>query len=318
MLLVYNGIHMSITRKKNGKSFKFFENGIEITDKHVISRIKSLAIPPAWGKVEISSSASSKVQAKGVDKAGRVQMIYHPRYRARQEVAKFNKILDFAVQLPKLRKQIDKDLSRKKLTEEKVVACIVKLIDKQYFRVGNEQYAKQNQSYGITTLRSKHTEISSSTVTFNFVGKSGKQHTKKISDAQLARIIKQLDDMPGYEIFRYIDDSGTLRDIHSDNVNRYIKKYAGDQFSAKDFRTWGGTLLAASAIIAEDIENVASEKSQAKVVRSVIKRVARKLGNTPSVAKQSYIDPKIFDRLKDGKSIPALKESMNNIKPKST
>lgn len=308
---------MQIERKKAGKGFVYYKKGQKITNTDELARIKALGIPPAWCDVTIASSASAKVQAKGTDTAGRTQILYHPTFRIKQDKIKFERILDFAEALPKLRKQITKDLQRKKLSEPKVVACIVKLIDEHFFRVGNDKYAKENQSYGITTLRSKHADITKTTVTFDFIGKSGKQHIKKVSDPQIARIIGQLDDMPGYELFRYIDDEGTLHDIHSNNVNAYIKKYAGNEFTAKDFRTWGGTLLAVSALLVDDIDISSSTKTHSKkIMSSVVKQVAKRLGNTPAIAKSSYIDPRVFTAFEDGVTLPKIKRTMANMKPK--
>lgn len=312
---------MNLTRKKSGKGFTYFNGDEKITDRDEIARINALVIPPAWQNVEIASSKTAKIQARGRDGAGRIQAIYSPAFRLKQDKAKFERILLFAEKLPKLRQQIEKDLRRKRLDEPKVVACIVKLIDEQFFRVGNEQYAKSHQTYGITTLRSKHADIKKTSVTFDFVGKSGKQHVKKVKDPHVAHIIQQLDDMPGYEIFRYIDTDNVIHDIHSDNVNQYIKATMGSDFSAKDFRTWGGTLLAMSALLEEAVVNAKGKSSQsktaqAKVVRGVVKRVAKRLGNTPAVAKSSYIDPRVFVAYEDGVTLPKLRQSMDAMKPK--
>ena len=282
-----------IHRQKVGKSFRYFHDDQQITDMSEIERINSLAIPPAWQDVQIALSQSAKVQATGFDKNGRKQAIYSPAFRAKQEKAKFERIVSFAEHLPAMRRQSEKDLARKKFSKEKVLACIVKLMDEAYFRVGNDTYAKQHHTYGITTLRSKHADITTTSVTFNFVGKSGQEHTKKINDKQLVRIIRQLDDLPGYELFKYIDDDGNLHHISSTDVNSYIKQHMGTDFTAKDFRTWGGTLLATAELIA--IERADSERERKKILTSCVKKVARRLGNTPAVARASYIDPRIID-----------------------
>lgn len=305
-----------ITRKKVGKSFSYYNNDNKITDAAVIERINKLAIPPAWSKVEIANSSRSKIQAKGYDSAGRLQSIYSPSFRIKQDAQKFERILRFADALPTLRKQVDKDLARHKLSKEKVLACIVRLIDDEFFRVGNEQYAKDHNSYGITTLRSKHATITNTTVTFDFVGKSGQPHVKKINDPKIARIIKQLDEMPGYEIFRYIDESSEVHDLHSKDVNEYIKRYAGDDFTAKDFRTWGGTLLATSALLAAELEENESKTARQKRITGVVKQVAKRLGNTPTIAKSSYIDPRVFTSLEDADTFSKLQEAMVEMRPK--
>lgn len=305
-----------ITRKKHGKKYDYFYKGDKIADAAEIERINKLAIPPAWKDVEISHSKSAKIQAKGFDKAGRAQSIYHPTFRIKQDKLKFDKILRFAEQLPSLRKQIDKDLSRKKLGKEKVLACIVKLIDEAYFRVGNEQYAKDHETYGVTTLRSKHSKFKGTTVTFDFVGKSGKEHVKTIDNPKLVRIIKQLDEKPGHEIFRYEDAEGKMHDLHAKDVNEYIKKHIGSEFSAKDFRTWGGTLLATSAILKDTLDASASQTARKKAVTKIIKSVAKKLGNTPAIARSSYIDPRVIVAYEDTVTLPKFRETVAKMRPK--
>lgn len=304
---------LTISRQKHGKNFRYSQSGNLIEDPTLISWIKSLAIPPAWDKVSISKSKKSKVLATGYDQAGRKQAIYNPSFRQKQEQLKFEKILRFAEALPKLRKQVNKDLQRKNLNKEKVLACIVKLIDTAYFRVGNEHYAAENNSYGITTLRHKHLNVTGDTVTFEFIGKSGKEHVKQITDKQLVRIVKRLDEMPGHEIFRY-QDSGAMHDIHSSDVNEYIKRYTGDDFSAKDFRTWGGTLLATTELLASEYHN--DKKQRQKMVTSIVKNVAKRLGNTPAVARSSYIDPRVIAAYVESSDIDKVKNAINSMKPR--
>jgi DNA topoisomerase-1 len=305
-----------ITRRKSGLRFQYYSATGKITDKDEVKRINALAIPPAWKKVEIAPNPKTKVQARGYDAAGRLQAIYSPAFRLKQEKAKFEKILDFADALPKLRSVVEKDLRRNKLGKEKVLACIIKLIDREYFRVGNKQYAAQNQSYGITTLRSKHASISTTKVTFDFIGKSGKQHVKTIKDPKIARIVKQLDELPGQELFRYKDETGTMHDITSADVNAYIKEHMGDAFTAKDFRTWGGTMLATSAALAQKYDENASPTAKKKAAQKIVKKVSKRLGNTPAIAKGSYIDPRVFEALDDGKTLPKLKSKMASMKPR--
>lgn len=307
---------MYITRKKVGKSYHYFDNGQRITDKAVIERINKLAIPPAWKDVQIAKAKGAKVQARGYDSAGRLQSIYSPTFRMRQEKLKFDRILRFAQHLPKLRRQLDKDLARKRLGKEKVLACIVKLIDEAYFRVGNSRYTKEHGTYGITTLRSKHTDVTTTTVTFDFVGKSGKEHVKQIRDPHIARIVKQLDELPGHEIFRYQDKRGQMHDLGASDVNDYIKQHMGEEFTAKDFRTWGGTLLATSALLKEKLGPEASKTAQKKAITEVVKHVAQRLGNTPAIARSSYIDPRVIVAYEDGVSIPKLQRAMSKMRPK--
>lgn len=305
----------AISRQKAGRGFRYISaDGRIVTDKEKISWIESLAIPPAWKEVNIANSPRAKVLATGRDDAGRLQAIYNPSFREKQEKLKFDRILRFAMALPKLRRQVDKDLARKRLGKEKVLACIVKLIDEAYFRVGNESYARQNHSYGITTLRSKHLDVTGDTVTFEFMGKSGQQHVKQITDRQIAYIVKRLDELPGYEIFRYQDPRGAMHDIDSSDVNEYIKQHMGEEFSAKDFRTWGGTLLATTELIASETYQTKKERQQ--MVTSVVKNVAKRLGNTPAIARSSYIDPRVIAAYVDKADITKVRKAMAGMRPK--
>ena len=303
-----------IIRYKKGKTFGYKNRSGEITDQPTLEYITSLVIPPAWTDVTINASQKARVLAKGRDLAGRQQAIYNPRFRKKQDKLKFDRILRFATNLPKLRKQLKKDLSRRKMDKQKVLATIVTLIDQAYFRVGNEKYAKQNKSYGITTLRSKHTDVKGKKVTFHFIGKSGKEHVKTIDDQQIATIVKRLDELPGHEIFRYQDDDGRMHDLHSADVNAYIKTHMGDEFTAKDFRTWGGTLVATTQLIAA--ERSTDEKVRAKIITEVVKQTAERLGNTPAIARSSYIDPRVVDAFHKASGIKSMKESLEKIRPR--
>lgn len=303
----------TFTRKKVGRHFQYFdEQGVRITDKEQVDRIKLLRIPPAWRDVEIASTPRTRIQAKGYDKAGRQQYIYSPAYRAKQEQAKFERILKFAEALPRMRKVTNKHLQHKKLDKEKVLACIVQLMDRAYFRVGNDVYAKENQSYGITTLRSKHTDVQGDTVIFDFTGKSGQKHHKKITDRTLARIVRRLDELPGYEVFKYQDEHGVLHPIKSKDVNEYIKDIMGEEFTAKDFRTWGGTVLASAELA--NTEQAETQKDRQKAVSGCVKRVARKLGNTPAVARSSYIDPRIIEAYNGGFDFQKLRRTVEKMR----
>lgn len=302
------------TRKRHGRSFSYYRDEQKITDKEVIARIKSLAIPPAWTNVQIAVSSEAKVQAMGKDSAGRTQAIYHPKFRARQEKAKFERILEFGEQLPGLRKQVEKDLAQRHLTKEKVLACIVKLMDQAYFRVGNKNYAQDNQTYGITTMRRKHTTITSTKVIFDFVGKSGQKHVKTINDRQIAKIMKQLDELPGHEVFQYIGEDSKTHTITSNDVNAYIKEHMGEAFTAKDFRTWGGTLVAAAELAAT--ERSRSERERKKTVTVCVQRVAKQLGNTPSIARKSYIDARVIRTYMKTTGLAKFAETVATMKPR--
>jgi DNA topoisomerase-1 len=301
-----------ITRVRKGTGFAYYQREAVVADKETIEWIKSLVIPPAWNDVVISNNHHDKVLAQGIDAAGRTQAIYHPSFRKKQDKKKYSKVLSFASKLPALRQQIERDLAKRDLPKEKVLACVVKLIDLAYFRVGNEEYAKENSSYGITTMRSKHVDVNSYSVTFDFMGKSGKHHVKKIADRTLSKIIKQLDEMPGYEIFRYTDEAGGLHNISSGDVNGYIKEHMGDDFTAKDFRTWGGTLLAVDVLSAAERVNNRGERE--KVVTECVKQVSERLGNTPAIAKASYIDPSVFERYLKGEDFNKVRQTLSRMK----
>jgi DNA topoisomerase I len=304
-----------VDRKRTGrKSFDYFNDGQPVTAKHELEYYKSIGVPPAWQDVKISVSPNARILATGVDKAKRLQYIYNPKFRARQEKEKFERILRFARALPKMRETTAKHLRHANLDREKVLAAIVQFMDRAYFRVGNEVYARENQSYGLTTIRSKHTKVRGDTIVFDFIGKSGQQQIKRIKDKKLARIVKQLDKLPGYEIFKYYDEQGDLRGVDSSDVNEYIKEVMGEEFSAKDFRTWGGTLLAAAELAnAERARNV---REREKVVTQCVVRVAARLGNTPAIARASYIDPRIINAYVDGDDLSSIRETVEHMDDK--
>lgn len=301
-----------IERAKRGKGFSYTLQGVKV-NKATVSRVASLAIPPAWTDVQISVNEKAKVQATGYDANGKKQYIYSKTHTAKQEAAKFDRITSFAEQLPKLRKQVQKDLKRWRFDKCKVTAAAVSLMDQEYFRVGNHSYARSNKHYGLTTLRSKHLTVKKGKAIFDFVGKSGQEHHKVVSDEQIAKIVKKLDDIPGYELFRYYDKKGKLHNLTSSDVNEYIKRVMGDDYSAKDFRTWGGTLLAAVELARETRAN--TKTARKKAMNECVKRVAKKLGNTPAIAKSSYIDPRIFQTYESSDGISEVYKTVNNMKP---
>lgn len=304
-----------IQRKFAGKTAQYFINDQQITDREEIKYLNSLRIPPAWQDVNISTSHNARILATGTDKAGRMQYIYHPVFRAKQEKEKFSRILRFADALPHMRRLTVQHLDRPTLDKQKVLACIVQLMDQAYFRVGNKIYAEENQSYGLTTLRSKHTNVKGDTVIFDFIGKSGQAHLKEITDKKIARIIKRLDDLPGYEIFKYYSEDGDLRNIDSQDVNDYIKEIMGEEFSAKDFRTWGGTVLACAELASTERAPTIGERK--RTVTVCIRNVASKLGNTPAVTRSSYIDPRIIRAYMNGNSLARVRETVESTKIKN-
>ena len=304
---------LPITRQRVGDETVYRDGRRRITSARELSRIESLAVPPAWTDVAIARSSSAKVLAKGIDDAGRTQTIYSPAYRRRQEKEKFARILLFAERLPRLRAQLERDLRRRRLSQTKVAACVVKLIDQEFFRVGNVEYARRHGHYGVTTLRRKHTDVSGTKVTFDYIGKSGKRHVRTVRDPQLVRIVAQLEEVPGHEIFRFFDEDGILHDLDSKHVNAYVKRHMGESFSAKDFRTWGGTLLATSALLALEADD---DTEEAAIVKDVVSQVAERLGNTPAVTKDSYIDPRVFRAFEDGATIPRVRRAMSRMRPR--
>ena len=303
-----------IERKRAGRGFEYLHRGQKINNKEKIAYYKSLKIPPAWQEVKINPSRRAKILVTGIDKAGRLQYIYNPAFRAKQEKEKFNRILLFAQALPRMRRITSQHLKGYKMDRQKVLACIVRLMDQEYFRVGNEVYAQENQSYGITTMRSKHVQIKKDSVVFDFVGKSGKEHVKEINDKAVVRIVRKLDSLPGYEIFKYYDDSGQLRPIKSSHVNEYIKEIMGEEFSAKDFRTWGGTLLATKQLAKAEFPN--SERERKKIITQCVKSVSSSLGNTPAITRGSYIDPRILDAYSQ-KKLGRIYQAVSSISRRS-
>jgi DNA topoisomerase-1 len=272
--------------------------GDPIEDEGELARIKSLAIPPAWTDVWISPHRNGHLQATGRDARGRKQYRYHATWREVRDQEKFDRMLEFAEVLPTIRRRVEEDLSRPGLPREKVLAAVVRLLEVTLIRVGNEEYARQNKSFGLTTLRGRHVSVSGTTLRFRFNGKHGKQHEVGIRNRQLANIIKRLQDLPGQELFQYLDDDGVPQTIGSSDVNDYLREISGSDFTAKDFRTWAGTVLAALAL--REYGPPASE-SQAKhnVVRA-IEFVAARLGNTPAISRKCYVHPKVIEAYDEG------------------
>jgi len=258
-----------------------------------LKRIRALAIPPAWKKVWISPDPRGHVQATGRDARGRKQYRYHRDWRASRDGNKFERMEAFATLLPVIRRRTVADLARPGLPREKVLATVVQLLERSLIRVGNEEYAKANKSFGLTTMRDQHVEVKGSTLRFEFRGKSGKRHTVGINDRRLARIVKQCRDLPGQELFQYVDEDGHTQDVNSADVNTYLREVTGADFTAKDFRTWFGTVLAASAL--RECRPVDSMAAAKKNVVRAIEAVAGVLGNTPAVCRKSYIHPAILE-----------------------
>jgi DNA topoisomerase-1 len=289
-----------IRRTAAGDGFRYHDSkGRRIVDERTLARIRALAIPPAWTDVWICPRASGHIQAIGRDVKGRKQYRYHPDWSAHAAETKFERLADFARALPKLRRRVEADLNRRGVSREKVLATAVRLLELTLIRVGNAQYARQNRSYGLTTLNKRHLDVDGTALTFAFRGKSGVEHEVKVRDRRLATVVRSLRELPGQQLFKYRDADGELCAITSDDVNAYIREAMGDQFSAKDFRTWAGTVSAARAL--RDMDPPASPAEAKRRITVCVKAVAGLLGNTPTVCRTSYVHPRVFDLYEDGR-----------------
>ncbi len=293
---------MCIARKKRGKGYSFYdENGKRITDKKTLKRLKALVIPPMWSDVLVCRFDDGHIQATGRDAKNRKQYIYHSTYEKQRQEAKFKKLLDFSTLLPEIRKRAHNDLKKSGWELDKLIALIILLLDEYGIRIGNREYKKQNDSYGLTTLRRKHLSIEDDELILSFKGKSHQEQEVHIDDEELVPFITKAAQLPGYEIFRYRDDNGNYQDIDSEDVNEYIARFMGDDFSSKDFRTWAANRMAIEfyPITLEDQKR----KSRKKFSNIVLKMVASQLGNTPTVCRDYYVHPAIFRKI-DEKNVP--------------
>ncbi len=283
-----------IRRKKHGKHFRYTDDKSgPIKDEETLKRIKSLVIPPAWTDVWISARENGHLQATGRDAKGRKQSRYHPKWRATRDETKYERMMHFAVALPRIRARVEHDLSLPGLPRHKVLATIVKLMEETHIRVGNQEYARDNKSYGLTTMRTKHVEVEGSKITFDFQGKSRVHHTINLQDRRLAAILKRCADIPGYELFQYLDRDGARHSIDSADVNEYLHEVSGEHFTAKDFRTWAGSVLCCAMLAELDPFSTATEAKRNVV--GAIKQVAQRLGNTPSVCRKCYVHPVVLE-----------------------
>jgi len=296
-----------ITRRRRGSSFGYrWPDGKPVDDDATLARIRSLAIPPAWTSVWISPHPRGHIQATGRDQRGRKQYRYHPRWREVRDQDKYERMLDFARALPRIRRRVERDLKRPGLPREKVLAVVVWLLERTMMRVGNEEYAQQNGSFGLTTLRGRHAKVGRDGVRFFFKGKSGKEHAVGFRNARLARVIRRVQELPGQALFQYLDSDGRRQPVDSDDVNEYIREAAGGDLTAKDFRTWAGTVLAARAL--QEFSAVDSEAQAKRNVVEAIESVARELGNTRTVCRQCYIHPAVIDAYMDGTMLDVIHE----------
>ena len=288
-----------IQRRRRGRGFIYLDpDGRRIRDEATLARIRKLAIPPAWTDVWICPAENGHLQATGRDARGRKQYRYHTLWRAHRDEIKFDRLIEFAEALPRIRRRTTRDLGRSGLPREKVLAGIVRLLELTLIRVGNEEYARLNQSFGLTTMRGRHARATASGVRFRFRGKSGHLHEVGIQDRRLARLVRRCQELPGQDLFQYVDDEGEIRDVRSEDVNEYLRDAARADITAKDFRTWAGTVSAYRALRGE--EPPASTAAARKTIVRVMRETAERLGNTPAVARQAYVHPAVIEAYADG------------------
>ena len=298
------------TRTRKGKGFLYLDtNGKQIVDTQEIARIHTLAIPPAYTQVWICPHPNVHIQATGLDARGRKQYRYHTEWRAVRDTTKFAHILAFGEALPTIRVAAQKDLAAPQLTREKVLATVVTLLEKTSIRVGNEEYAKQNHSYGLTTLRERHLEMHGDTIRFRFKGKSGKEWNVKLNDRRIAKVLRACEEIEGQELFKYKDETGTVHTISSTDVNHYLQEITGEPFTAKDYRTWTGTVLAAMAL--REYERYDSEAQAKKNILAAIDHVSKQLGNTPTICRKCYIHPEIITAYLDGSLVTQITQEID-------
>ena len=297
-----------ITRRRRGRGFEYLdEDGARIEDTEVLARINQLAIPPAWNDVWICAHPMGHIQATGIDARGRKQYRYHDKWRQRRDAQKFDEMIDFARALPGMRRRVAQELDQEGITRERVLACAVRMLDRGFFRVGGEDYAVTNKSYGLATMLKKHVRLRGDTLVFDYPAKHGKRRVQAVIDPLVAEVIDQLKKRSGGgpELLAYKEGRRWV-DVRSEDINEYLKAATGKDISAKDFRTWGATVLAAVALAVSG-EVAATQSGRKRAISRAVKEVAHYLGNTPAVARASYIDPRVFDRYRDGETIaPAL------------
>lgn len=302
-----NDSDRGIRRERAGRDFRYrTPSGKIISDRATLGRIKRLAIPPAWSEVWICAQGDGHIQATGRDARGRKQYRYHPHWREARDETKYERMIAFGQALPRIRRRIARDIAQPGLGRDKVLATMMRLLETTLVRVGNEEYARANGSFGLSTMRDQHAKIRAGTIRFEFKGKSGKHHRIQLHDPRLASIVRQVQELPGQELFQYVDEHGAVQDIKSDDVNDYLRRVAGAEFSAKDFRTWAGTVLAAIAL--QQFERFETKKEAKKNLVAAVERVAERLGNTPAVCRKCYIHPVVMQSYLDGATIAVIRE----------
>lgn len=300
-----------IRRRKAGKGLSYTKpDGTKLTDKATLARVKKLAVPPAWTDVWICPHANGHIQATGRDAKGRKQYRYHARFRELRESARYEHVVAFAHTLPMIRDRVRADMALRGLPREKVLATVVYLLETTLIRVGNDDYARQNGSYGLTTLKNRHVEVDGNEVRFRFTGKSGKDWSVSVRDRRIAKIIRACQDLPGQELLQYVDADGLRRTVASDDVNAYLREITGQDITAKDFRTWAGTVLAALAL--KEVSNFDSAAQAKRNIRDAIERVASRLGNTPTICRKCYIHPDVLSSYFDGSLVDAVTSGIDD------
>jgi DNA topoisomerase IB len=308
-----------IRRERDGRGFRYLDTrGQVIRDTDVLERIRKLAIPPAYENVWICRNERGHLQATGIDARGRKQYRYHPRWRSVRDGAKFERMVEFGEALPRLRRRVRHDLARKGLPREKVLAVIVALLDSTLVRIGNPEYSRSNKSYGLTTLRDRHVSfVRDGRALLRFRGKGGLEREIVVNDRRLAGIVRRCRQIPGQQLFQYLDDEGERHPVDSGQVNDYLREATGQDFTAKDFRTWGGTLRAIALMGCTPMPELVSERSLTQCINYAIKQVASELGNTPAVCRKSYINPVVFEAWRDGRLHKVVREDLSRAPRKA-
>lgn len=293
-----------IRRRRRGRGFEYLDSdGNRVTEPEVLDRIRELAIPPAWGDVWICPYPMGHIQATGVDAAGRKQYVYHQRWRDRRDQQKFDSMVEFAKALPRMRKRLARDLARDGLSRDSVLAGAVRLLDRGFFRIGGEDYAAENESYGLATMHKRHVTLNEGSITFDYPSKSGQRRLHSVVDPEVHELVATLKRRRGGSELLAYKDGGRWRDVRSEDINEYVKRISGGDFTAKDFRTWNATVLAAVALAVSGPAARASKTARKRAMTRAVKEVAYYLGNTPAVCRASYIDPRVFDRFESGLTI---------------
>jgi DNA topoisomerase-1 len=306
-------VRRGIRRIRSGRGFRYVDaRGRPVRDPRTLRRIRSLAVPPAWTDVWICPDPNGHIQATGRDARGRKQYRYHPRWRTTRDETKFGRMIFFAEALPRIRARVARDLAQHGLSRERVLAAVVRLLERTLARVGNQEYAHANHSYGLTTLRTRHVGVTGARIRFRFRGKAGVPFTTELTDARLARIVKRCRDLPGQELFQYVGETGRPHAVGSADVNAYLREIAGDDFTAKDFRTWAGTVAAALAL--EAAEKCTSETQAKRNVVRAIEATAKRLGNTAAVCRKAYVHPDVIAAYLDGETIHALVDRATRVR----